>query len=137
MVGPVLGGFTIALWLPAAYLLSAAGTAVFMIVLLTLAVPNAERSRPGNMIRQVGEGVAFVWRQKLLLGAISLDLFAVLLGGGGVSAAGVCPHHHRSAGHRPVAGAGPGLAAGGAGCRGPWSWPCCWRTCRRSARPAT
>ena len=81
MVGPAVGGFVLALWLPAAYLLSAAGTAVFMIVLLTLPVPEAERSRPGNMLRQVGEGIAFVWRQRLLLGAISMDLFAVLLGG--------------------------------------------------------
>ena len=33
------------------------------------------------MLRQVAEGVGFVWRKKVLLGAISLDMFGVLLGG--------------------------------------------------------
>lgn len=33
------------------------------------------------MVGQLLEGVRFVWRQKLILGASSLDLFAVLLGG--------------------------------------------------------
>src|SRR5262249_55960395 len=30
---------------------------------------------------QIREGLSYVWRNKLVLGAISLDLFAVLLGG--------------------------------------------------------
>jgi len=33
------------------------------------------------MLAQVREGIAFVWRKKPLLGAISMDLFAVLFGG--------------------------------------------------------
>ena len=33
------------------------------------------------MLRQVAEGVRFVWSKKILLAAISLDMFAVLLGG--------------------------------------------------------
>jgi len=81
LVGPALGGLVIWLWLPAAYLLSAAGTAVFLLVLLGLPIGQAPQSRPGNMLRQVIEGIAFVWRQRILLGALSLDLFAVLLGG--------------------------------------------------------
>jgi MFS family permease len=32
-------------------------------------------------LRSLGEGLRYVWREKLLLGAMSLDLFAVLLGG--------------------------------------------------------
>jgi MFS family permease len=33
------------------------------------------------MLEQVAEGLRFVWNKKILLGASSLDLFAVLLGG--------------------------------------------------------
>ena len=44
-------------------------------------LPPAPRSQRGNMLGQVAEGVRFVWHQKLLLGASSLDHFAVLLGG--------------------------------------------------------
>ena len=33
------------------------------------------------MLSQVAEGIGFVWRKKVLLGAISLDMFGVLLGG--------------------------------------------------------
>jgi MFS family permease len=33
------------------------------------------------MLDQVAEGIGFVWRKKVVLGAISLDLFGVLLGG--------------------------------------------------------
>ena len=36
---------------------------------------------PGSRWEMVKEGLAYVWREKIVLGAISLDLFAVLLGG--------------------------------------------------------
>lgn len=36
---------------------------------------------PGSRWQLVKEGLAYVWRQKIVFGAISLDLFAVLLGG--------------------------------------------------------
>jgi len=81
MVGPVVGGFVLAWWLPGAYLLSAASTVVFMFVLAVLPIAPTVRAPRGRMVRQVIEGIEFVWRQKLLLGAISLDMFGVLLGG--------------------------------------------------------
>ncbi|HKP77771.1 MAG TPA: MFS transporter, partial [Phenylobacterium sp.] len=37
--------------------------------------------RPGSRWQLVKEGLGYVWRQKIVFGAISLDLFAVLLGG--------------------------------------------------------
>ena len=58
-----------------------------MVVLATLKVdttppPNTGEKRGlGGVFRDLGEGLAFVWNRKLLLGAISLDLFAVLFGG--------------------------------------------------------
>jgi MFS family permease len=54
---------------------------VFIIMLLGLHVPEGRRSRPGRMIAQVREGLRFVWHQKLILGTVSLDMCAVLLGG--------------------------------------------------------
>jgi MFS family permease len=81
IVGPAIGGFIIAFSIQAAYLLSALSSALFILFLFTMQLPPSARIEPGNMIGQVAEGVRFVWKQKLLLGAISLDLFAVLLGG--------------------------------------------------------
>ena len=81
MVGPVIGGFVLAWWLPAAYLLSAISTILFMFVLIGIPIAPTTHAPRGRMVRQVIEGVQFVWRQKLLLGTISLDMFAVLLGG--------------------------------------------------------
>ena len=81
VVGPALGGFILAWSLPATYLFSAGSTLVFAALLLTMKIQAQQRNARGHMFRQIGEGLAFVWSQKLLLGAISLDLFAVLLGG--------------------------------------------------------
>jgi MFS family permease len=81
MVGPALGGFVVAWRLPAAYAICAATSVLFMACLGRVTLLEAPRSAPGNMWRQLGEGIRFVRHQQLLLGAISLDLFAVLLGG--------------------------------------------------------
>jgi MFS family permease len=81
MVGPALGGFIIAWSLSAAYLFCSICTAVFMLVMLRLRLPHAPRGKSGAMFVQLLEGLRFVWRNKLILGAMSLDLFAVLLGG--------------------------------------------------------
>jgi MFS family permease len=42
--------------------------------------PQARRREP-TTLKTVFAGLHFIWREKLILGAISLDLFAVLLGG--------------------------------------------------------
>lgn len=81
MIGPVCGGIVLGWWLPGAYLMSAVSEILFMFVLFSLPIAPNERTARGRMMQQVIEGVQFVWRQKLLLGTISLDLFAVLLGG--------------------------------------------------------
>ena len=81
MVGPAVGGFIIAWSIPAAYVISAVATIMNIFLLLSIHVPRGVQAAPGRMFEQVAEGVAFVWRQKVVLGAISLDLFAVLFGG--------------------------------------------------------
>ncbi len=81
VIGPAVGGLIITASLPAAYLFSASTTVVFMVVLATIRLTEGERSAPGRMVQQVVEGLRFVWHRKLILGTVSLDLFAVLLGG--------------------------------------------------------
>lgn len=81
LVGPVVGGFILAWWIPGAYLVAAASAILFMFVLAGLPIAPTTRAPRGRMLPQLVEGVHFVWRHKLLLGAISLDMFAVLLGG--------------------------------------------------------
>jgi MFS family permease len=79
--GPAIGGFIIAYNLQAAYVLSAFSSFAFIIFLLGMQLPHSTRSARGRMLAQVAEGLRFVWNKKILLGASSLDLFAVLLGG--------------------------------------------------------
>jgi len=79
--GPAIGGFIIAYNIQAAYVLSAVSSLAFIVFLFGMQLPAAARSARGQMIEQVAEGLRFVWNKKILLGASSLDLFAVLLGG--------------------------------------------------------
>ena len=81
MAGPAVGGLIIAWSVPAAYVISAASTILLIFLLLSITVTEGTRAAPGRMLGQVAEGIAFVWRKKMLLGAISLDMFGVLLGG--------------------------------------------------------
>src|ERR1700732_4014925 len=83
IIGPSLGGILYALFRgPSAVyafaMLTAAGAWVSMFRIKTR--PQARRREPMT-IKTVFAGLHFIWREKLILGAISLDLFAVLLGG--------------------------------------------------------
>ncbi len=78
--GPALGGVLYAHGTSTVYLTCA--TLLLLAVALVAAVRYAHRpSMLATTWSSVLAGVAFVWRRKLLLGATSLDLFAVLLGG--------------------------------------------------------
>jgi predicted MFS family arabinose efflux permease len=81
VAGPALGGLIIAFSVPAAYLASAASAGLFALLLGLMRLPPAEKTASGVTWAQVAAGVHFVRGQKLILAAISLDLFAVLLGG--------------------------------------------------------
>lgn len=81
VVGPALGGLVIVWHLPAAYLACACSTALFIVLLSCVHTADGERIDPGDPLGQLIEGIRFVRHQSVLLGAISLDLFAVLLGG--------------------------------------------------------
>src|SRR5271163_2842290 len=49
--------------------------------LLLIRANTRPELQSGSHIEQIREGLAYVWTNKIVLGAISLDLFAVLLGG--------------------------------------------------------
>ena len=81
IAGPAAGGLLVAISPAHAYfttfsLYLGAGLAVFMIRRDARPVVN-----PGSRWALMKEGLAYVWCQKIVFGAISLDLFAVLLGG--------------------------------------------------------
>ncbi len=81
--GPALGGFLIAVHGDAtwAYLASALGQLMFVALLTTLP-KKAPPPRPAQQsMSDLFAGFRFVWRNPIFLAAITLDLFAVLLGG--------------------------------------------------------
>jgi MFS family permease len=83
IAGPAIGGFAYALGPSVAYggclaafLLAAAGTTT-----LRGRRPKADTAVMAGRVARVQEGVRFVRSRPVVMGAISLDLFAVLLGG--------------------------------------------------------
>jgi hypothetical protein len=83
VVGPALGGLVYAWKGPiAAHLIAGILLlAGFAGLLPVRYAPRPVRPREGSILASLGEGLRFVFSQRLLLGAISLDLFAVLFGG--------------------------------------------------------
>ncbi|MDR3684710.1 MAG: MFS transporter [Geothrix sp.] len=83
VIGPAFGGLVYA-WrgpLAAHFLVMALLLCGFLGLLLIRYVPKPVRPKEGSIFASLGEGLRFVFSQRLLLGAISLDLFAVLFGG--------------------------------------------------------
>lgn len=83
MAGPALGGFLIAFaGFPTVYALGAVLEFTFLILLARVRYFQAPRRGPVRRTwRDVLAGAEFIWRRKVILGASTLDLFAVLLGG--------------------------------------------------------
>jgi MFS family permease len=82
VLGPTMGGYLYAAshWLP--YTVSACLFSFsFLMLSLIGRVPVTAVRGKANPFRQMLEGLTYVRQNRLVLGAISLDLFAVLLGG--------------------------------------------------------
>ena len=83
VIGPMLGGLIYGLSGSPAPVYASAITAYIaaLSLLLIIRVEAKGRLRPAASGAVVLDGLRYIWRHKLILGAISLDLFAVLLGG--------------------------------------------------------
>jgi MFS family permease len=82
IAGPAVGGILYAATGPApVYATVAALLAVALTFLVGLHAPRTRRSTEPVSWASVIEGLKFVWRRAAVLGAISMDLFAVLFGG--------------------------------------------------------
>ena len=82
IIGPAVGGYLYAATPALPYAASAGLLALSLACMASLRpVAQPPTSRSGNPWRQMIEGLAYVRANRLVLGAISLDLFAVLLGG--------------------------------------------------------
>ncbi|MFN3523477.1 MAG: MFS transporter [Phenylobacterium sp.] len=81
IAGPAVGGVLVAISPAHAY---ATGLCLYLASALAVTAirkNTTPQSQPGSRWTLMKEGLAYVWRQKIIFGAISLDLFAVLLGG--------------------------------------------------------
>ena len=83
VAGPAIGGFLIAyVGIPSVYALGAALELLFLLALGRVTYFQLpQRAAVRRTWRDVLAGGEFIWRKKVILGASSLDLFAVLLGG--------------------------------------------------------
>ncbi|MBS1842345.1 MAG: MFS transporter [Acidobacteria bacterium] len=83
ILGPVFGGLIYALFRGpfTVYLLATMIAAVAVGLLLKMRVNLKVHDSTKTTTFSIFEGFRYIWREKLILGAISLDLFAVLLGG--------------------------------------------------------
>ena len=81
IAGPAAGGLLYGISGPVAYGLAALIFAISAALIFSLHKPKQDmETAPTNWNTIVG-GFRFIWQEKLVFGAISLDLFAVLLGG--------------------------------------------------------
>lgn len=111
VIGPPLGAFLYAVSPATPYLVAAVLFALTLLCLML--IRPVPRPAPSALTpwRSLVEGIAYVRHNRVLLGAISLDLFAVLLGG----ATAMLPVYARDVLHVGVEGLGPLRAAPSAG----------------------
>ncbi|MFN3229907.1 MAG: MFS transporter [Asticcacaulis sp.] len=81
IIGPALGGTLVALSLPLAYGISLVLMLIATVLVLTLDADTRPEPQSGSRLALIKEGLVYVWRTKIIFGALSLDLAAVLLGG--------------------------------------------------------
>jgi MFS family permease len=92
IIGPAIGGLLCSITPVLGYGVSASLYAISGICVFLIRDDTQPKIEPGrSRVEQIKEGLGYVWKNKLVLGAISLDLFAVLLGG----ATGLLPVYAR------------------------------------------
>jgi MFS family permease len=83
ILGPAMGGILYALFRGPAAVYGTAAAAGLLAALTTLRIQARGKPRPREpfTLKTVFAGFHYIWGHKLVFGSISLDLFAVLLGG--------------------------------------------------------
>lgn len=126
IMGPVLGGYAYGVGGSWAYALTVALIAAALGAQLAIGKGKPlPPPPPGRPLERIAEGLSYVVRTRMLLGAISLDLFAVLFGG----ATAMLPAFARDILHVGPAGLGLLRSASSVGAVGTALW--------LSARPIT
>jgi hypothetical protein len=112
-VGPMTGGllYSLAGTPVPVYGTAAASYLIGLALISRIRVQAPQRPRGTASIGVILEGLRFIWREKMILGAISLDMFAVLLGG----AVALLPVYAKDILHAGTAGLGILRAAPGCG----------------------
>ncbi|MGA8224135.1 MAG: MFS transporter [Candidatus Acidiferrales bacterium] len=83
ILGPALGGivYTAAHGPAAVYATAMASSLMAALFTMRIKLESKPREHEELSLRTVLAGVRYIWRQRIVLGSMSLDLFAVLLGG--------------------------------------------------------
>jgi MFS family permease len=83
IAGPALGGIAYAFFRGPEAVYAMAALVSVLAIAMTLRIQPRPAARPKDPVsmRTVLAGFRFIWEKKLILGSISLDMFAVLLGG--------------------------------------------------------
>ena len=81
VLGPWLGGVLCAVSVPLSFAAAGALYLVAGIAVFLIRANTKPDHAGGARLTLIAEGLAYVWSNKVVFGAISLDLFAVLLGG--------------------------------------------------------
>jgi MFS family permease len=81
IAGPALGGLLVAISPGAAYFATLILDIAAVMALLAISRSTRPVVQPGSRLELVKEGLVYVWTHRVVFGAISLDLAAVILGG--------------------------------------------------------
>jgi len=81
IIGPVVGGVLAAISLQLAFGTAALFSALAVGSILMIKAPKQRISNQTASVDTLLAGFRYIWHEKVVLGAISLDLFAVLMGG--------------------------------------------------------
>lgn len=81
VMGPALGGLVVAWNVPAAYVITAASSLIYFLMVARVKLPPEIKPIGAASFKTLVAGMQFVWNTRIIFTIISLDMFAVLLGG--------------------------------------------------------
>jgi MFS family permease len=81
VIGPALGGLVVAWSVSASYVIAAASSLIYLLMVARLQLPPEVKPVGAASWKGFLGGMNFVWNKRIIFTMISLDMFAVLLGG--------------------------------------------------------